>query len=178
MSAQAGTPGRSPDQVDSAFRRSKHPRSVVAGPYGHPFHAIVVTIPIGAWTSSVVFDILALCGVEPAAFSFAAQWLIAIGIIGAVVAAVFGLLDLSTLARATKARRTALIHLTFNTVAVLLFAASFAVRAAQTSQVSVIGFILSVIALICVGVSGFLGGELAYRYGVRVADEETQRRAF
>jgi uncharacterized membrane protein len=29
-----------------------------------------------------------------------------------------------------------------------------------------------------VGVSGFLGGELAYRYGVRVADEETQRTGY
>jgi uncharacterized membrane protein len=27
-------------------------------------------------------------------------------------------------------------------------------------------------------VSGFLGGELAYRYGVRVADEETQQTGF
>ena len=33
---------------------------------------------------------------------------------------------------------------------------------------------LSAVALAALSVSGFLGGELAYRYGVRVADETTQ----
>jgi hypothetical protein len=28
------------------------------------------------------------------------------------------------------------------------------------------------------GAGGFLGGELAYRYGVRVADEATQARGY
>ncbi len=37
---------------------------------------------------------------------------------------------------------------------------------------------LSVIALVLLGVSGWLGGHLSYRYGVRVADEETQAEAF
>jgi uncharacterized membrane protein len=32
--------------------------------------------------------------------------------------------------------------------------------------------------MLCVGFSGFLGGELTYRYGVRVADEETQQRGY
>jgi uncharacterized membrane protein len=38
--------------------------------------------------------------------------------------------------------------------------------------------VVSVVALLLLGVSGFLGGELAYRYGVRVADEQTQRAGF
>ena len=33
---------------------------------------------------------------------------------------------------------------------------------------------LSVVSVAVLGVSGFLGGKLAYRYGVRVADETTQ----
>jgi uncharacterized membrane protein len=138
----------------------------------------VVTIPIGTWTAAVVFDILALCGVEPSAFALAAQWLVAIGVLGALAAAVFGLLDLSTLASGTKARRIGLIHLTLNVAAVLVFAISFVVRAVQPMEVSVAGFVLAVVGLIGVGVSGFLGGELAYRYGVRVADETTQREGF
>jgi uncharacterized membrane protein len=157
--------------------RAKRPRSILAGPYGHPLHATVVTIPIGAWTASIVFDILALCGVEPDAFALAAQWLVAIGVIGALLAAVFGLVDLSNLEAGTKARRTALIHLAFNSAAVVLFVVSFVVRA-QSGDPSVWGFVLSLVGLACVGVSGFLGGELAYRYGVRVADEQTQRKGY
>src|SRR4051794_22364342 len=58
------TPGSRTD-TDFGFRRAKRPRSIVAGPYGHPFHATVVTIPIGAWTAAVVFDIAALLGAAP-----------------------------------------------------------------------------------------------------------------
>jgi uncharacterized membrane protein len=166
MSTRAASAITPPHSDGSPLRRAKRPRSIIAGPYGHPFHAVSITIPIGAWSSSLVFDILALCGVEPDAFALAAQWLVAIGIIGALVAAFLGLMDLSTLAAGTRARRIALTHMVFNTVAIVLFA------------VSVAGFVLSIVAILCVGFSGFLGGELAYRYGVRVADEETQKIGF
>jgi uncharacterized membrane protein len=37
---------------------AKRPVSaVLTGPYGHPFHPILVTVPIGAWVASLVFDI-------------------------------------------------------------------------------------------------------------------------
>lgn len=38
--------------------------------------------------------------------------------------------------------------------------------------------VLSIIGLAVIGVSGFLGGKLAYRYGVRVADESVQGEGF
>ena len=171
--------GRRAERDDaSPLRRAKRPASLLAGPYGHPFHATAVVIPIGAWTASVVFDLLALFGVEPTSFAFAATWLILIGVIGAAIAAVFGLLDLSRIAAGTKARRTGLLHLAFNSAAVLLFLISFFIRLGEPHEEHAIAFILSVIAILGVGVSGFLGGELAYRYGVRVADEETQLRGY
>jgi uncharacterized membrane protein len=157
---------------------AKRPRTPIAGPYGHPFHPIIVTIPIGTWLAGVVFDIVALCGVEPRAFALTSQWLIAIGVIGAVMAACVGLIDLSGIPARTRAKRTGLLHLTFNTIALILFVVSFIVRAVEGPHPSVAGFVLSVVGLIVVGVSGFLGGELAYRYGVRVADEETQRAGY
>lgn len=159
--------------------RSKHPATVLAGPYGHPFHASVVMIPIGAWTASVIFDIASLFTDDRELFVVGAQWLIAIGVVGAVVAAVLGLLDLRVIAPATKARRTALTHLGFNLAAVVLFALSWIVRVAgPEGDLSVLGIILAWVAFLLVGVSGFLGGELAYRYGVRVAEEQTQRNGF
>ncbi len=37
--------------------QAKRPVTVLAGPYGHPFHPILVTVPIGAWVASLVFDV-------------------------------------------------------------------------------------------------------------------------
>ena len=33
-------------------------RSLLAGPAGHPFHPLVVPLPIGAFVSSLIFNIL------------------------------------------------------------------------------------------------------------------------
>jgi uncharacterized membrane protein len=164
--------------TDFGFRRAKRPRSIVAGPYGHPFHATVITIPIGAWTAAVVFDIAALLGAAPHALATGALWLVVIGVIGGLVAAIFGLLDFSQLPAGTHVRRTAIWHLAFNSTAIVLVIVSAIVRVGNPDDPSVGGFILALIGLVIVGVSGYLGGELAYRHGVRVADERDQERAY
>lgn len=38
--------------------------------------------------------------------------------------------------------------------------------------------VVSAVSLAALTVSGYLGGELAYRYGVRVADENTQAEGY
>lgn len=163
-----------------AMHQAKHPKTVLAGPYGHPFHPVLVTIPIGAWVASVVFDIIALASsAREGVFAEGAYWLIGIGIIGAVLAAAFGLMDLLAIPRGTKAFRTGLTHMALNLTVVVLFVIGFAVRAGQGhNEASVTGFVLSLIAVALLGASGSLGGQLAYHYGVRVASEETQKEGF
>lgn len=170
---QTSTP---PD--DTPLMHAKTPASPVAGPYGHPFHPIAVTIPIGAWIAVLVFDIAALSGFEREPFTIAAAWLIAIGVIGAVLAAVFGLMDFTRIVGHTQARRTALIHMTINLAVVVLFVVNFFVHLASPADGSVAGLILTIVALLALGVSGWLGGRLAYHFGVRVADERTQAEGF
>lgn len=162
----------------SALRRAKRPRTPLAGPYGHPFHAMLVTVPIGAWTGAIVFDLVSFLAEDAEPFVRGAMWLVGIGVLGALFAAVFGLLDLSVLTRGTKARRIALTHMTLNITAVALFAVSFLLRLnAPADEPAVAGFVVALLGYAAVGASGFLGGELTYRYGVRVADEETQAEA-
>jgi len=72
--------------------RAKRPRSPLAGSYGHPVHPILVTVPIGAWVASLVFDLMAAFGDEPEVFARGAYWLVVIGIVGALLAALAGLL--------------------------------------------------------------------------------------
>lgn len=162
--------------MTAPHHRAKRPATPLAGPYGHPFHPIFVTVPIGAWVTSLVFDIASRTAGEPEVFVKGAFWLIGVGILGAVVAALFGLMDLIAIPRGTKAFATGITHMALNLGAVVLFAASFAVRRGQLDETPV-GWgpiALSLVGLSLVGVSGWLGGRLAYRYGVRVADEATQ----
>nr|WP_307328336.1 DUF2231 domain-containing protein [Microbacterium sp. SORGH_AS_1204] len=161
-----------------AMRAAKVPRAIVAGPYGHPFHPIAVTIPIGAWSSSLVFDLLGLAADDPRAFATGSRWLIAIGLGGAVAASVLGVLDMSRIPPGTPARRTALVHLTLNVTAMVLFSLSLVLRVLDLARVPVVAFGLSLVASLGLSVSGWLGGKLAYRWGVRVADENTQREGF
>ena len=165
---------------NSPQQRAKQPRSALAGPYGHPFHPILVTIPIGAWVASLVFDIIGLVSDDPAPYVQGAWILIVIGLIGAVLAAIWGFLDYVQLARGTAARRTATIHLVLNLSVTVLFVINLLVRlsADDHDEVSITGFILSIVGLAALGVSGWLGGKLAYHYGVRVADERTQLDGF
>jgi uncharacterized membrane protein len=169
----------SPARASTPLHRAKHPQNILAGPYGHPVHPILIPIPIGAWVASVVFDLAALLSNEPEIFAEGATWLIGIGILGALAAAVFGLLDLSAIARGTKAFVIGVVHMTLNLLIVALYAVNFALRRSQGyDDVSGTALVLSLIALSLLGASGWLGGKLAYHYGVRVADEEKQAEGF
>jgi uncharacterized membrane protein len=158
----------------------KRPVTAVAGPYGHPFHPILVTVPIGAWVASLVFDVIARVGDEPAVFAKGAYWLVGVGIVGALVAAVFGFLDLLAIPTGTKASKTALTHMALNLTVVVLFVVGFLLRRDEFGEdgAPTSALVLSVVALALLGASGWLGGKLTYRYGVRVADEATQADGF
>lgn len=161
-------------------QRAKRPRTALAGPYGHPFHPILVTIPIGTWVASLIFDIIGLVSDDPEPYIRGAWVLIVIGLIGAVVAAIWGFLDYLQLGKGTQARRTATIHMAINLGIVVLFIINLLVRlsAREDDEVSIWGLILTIVGLAALGVSGWLGGKLAYHYGVRVADERTQAEGF
>jgi uncharacterized membrane protein len=135
-----------------------------------------VTIPIGAWVASLVFDIAAHASDEEGAFAAGAYWLIGIGVIGAVLAAIFGLLDLLAIPRGTKAFTTGLTHMALNLTVVVLYVVNFLIRRSDGYEdaAGAAPLILSIVALVLLSASGWLGGKLAYRYGVRVADERTQ----
>ncbi|MGW4823119.1 DUF2231 domain-containing protein [Streptomyces sp. NPDC004227] len=162
--------------------QAKRPVSAsLAGPYGHPFHPILVTVPIGAWVTSLVFDIASHLVHRPGFLTQGSQWLIAIGVIGALLAALTGFLDLFAIPTGTPAFRTALVHMTLNLLVTAAYTVNFLWRYSNHTGGGSVGLgtlILSTVSLAALGVSGFLGGKLAYRYGVRVADESTQAEGY
>lgn len=168
--------------ADQSHLQAKRPVSAsLAGPYGHPFHPILVTVPIGAWVTSLVFDIASHVVHRPGFLTQGSQWLIAVGVIGALLAAMVGFLDLFAIPAATRAFRTALVHMTLNLAVTAAYAVNFLWRHSTYTDGASVGIgqlVLSAISVAALGVSGFLGGKLAYRYGVRVADENTQTEGY
>jgi len=161
---------------------AKRPVSrALAGPYGHPFHPILVTVPIGAWVCGLVFDIASRVVDDPGFLAKGSVWLIAIGVIGAVLAAMVGLLDLFAIPSGTRAFRVGLTHMSLNLLVTAAYAANFLWRLAdhgQSASVATGPLVLSALSLVILAGSGYLGGKLAYHYGVRVADEATQAEGF
>jgi uncharacterized membrane protein len=159
----------------------KRPLTALAGPYGHPFHPMLVAVPIGCWIASLVFDIASHIVDRPGFLTQASEWLIALGVLGALAAATFGLMDLLAIPRGTRAFLTGRIHAGLNLAVTVSYAANFAWRhGSYTKGDAVSGgpLLLSVVSLLVLSASGWLGGKLAYHYGVRVADERTQADGF
>ena len=160
----------------NTLHQAKRPVTALAGPYGHPFHPILVTVPIGSWVASLVFDIASRFTAQPAFLTEGSTWLIAIGVVGAVLAAAVGFLDLFAIPTGTRAFRTGLVHMSLNLAVVAGYAGNFLWRQATAGAGAVAWapLLLSVVCLAALAVSGSLGGKLAYRYGVRVVDEAAQ----
>ncbi len=167
--------------MTSDLQQAKHPVSpVLAGPYGHPLHPILVTVPIGAWVASLVFDLASRVVADPGFLARGSLWLLGLGIVEALAAALVGFLDLLVVPTGTSAFRTGLVHAGLNLVVTAGYLGGFLWR--RTSDLSTsVGWgplALSAACLAALAVSGYLGGMLAYRYGVRVADEATQATGY
>lgn len=164
------------------MQQAKQPVSAaLAGPYGHPYHPMLVTVPIGAWVASLVFDIASRLVPSAAALAEGSTWLLGIGVVGALAAATVGALDLFAIPPGTRAFRIGLLHMALNLVATAAYAGNLAWRLpgyGGGGPVSIGPLVLSAASLAVLAVSGYLGGMLAYRYGVRVATENTQLEGY
>jgi uncharacterized membrane protein len=135
---------------------------------GHPIHPMLVPIAIGGFVLSFAFDIV--CWISGAAapntWTTVAYYTMLGGIAGALLAAVFGLIDLLSLP-AGPVKSTGVRHMLLNLVVVALFAANAWLRHANPSDLK-IPMGLSVVAIAMLLVSGWLGGKLVFEGGVGV----------
>ena len=137
---------------------------------GHPIHPMLIVLPLGLFISAVVFDALFLWRGTPA-FATVAYWNIAGGIVGGLLAAVFGLIDWLAIPANTRAKRIGLLHGGSNVVVVVLFASVWWMRGqSQETTVTTLWFAVEVVALAIGSVAGWLGGELVDRLAVGVDD--------
>jgi len=138
---------------------------------GHPIHPILIPFPIGLLVFSLVADLIYLWRGNPVWENYVAFYTLLGGIIGAVAAAVPGLIDWATLTDPA-AVKVANWHARVNIVGLLIFIASFYLRttsgATWIAGMPRLPIMLSFIGVIGLGVAGYLGGELVFRHGVGV----------
>src|SRR4051812_11763369 len=136
---------------------------------GHPIHPMLIVFPLGLLATAVVFDIVALSTGDTSWFGIS-FWMIAAGIIGGLLAAVFGLVDWWAIPSGTRAKAIGLWHGGGNVVVVVLFGSSWLLRRPSPTQPGTGALALSFAGVILALVSGWLGGELVDRLGMGVDD--------
>ena len=133
---------------------------------GHPLHPIIVTLPLGAWTLTSLFDLL---GEERAA-----DLCLRVGVVGAVSAALSGLAQWNEVTDRERPRRIGVMHSSLNTVATGLYVGSWVLRARGQRHA---GVVTAVAGLAVTSLSGWLGGHLSYTLGVGVEEDAFTRQA-
>lgn len=158
---------------------------------GHPIHPMLIPIPIGLLVGSLVADLVYMA--DGSIFWYdMAWWTMAFGVIAALVAAVPGLIDYNaTVKHDRKAKAVGLAHMIINLSVVGLYVLNLALRydrLAADGPMLGATLALSILAILALSASGWLGGELVYRFGVGMgraeprvtiapeAAEETTRR--
>lgn len=149
-----------------------NPRST-ASLRGHPIHVMLVPVPIFCFVATLVTDIVywRTAAMQWANFS---AWLLVIGILFALLAAIAGLIDFFNEPR-IRELRPAWIHVVGNVTVLILsiFNAMIHSRDAYTSVVPT-GLILSAIVVAILLVTGWNGWTMVYRYHVGVRPEESR----
>jgi uncharacterized membrane protein len=116
----------------------------------------------------VAFDIVGLVQSNYSWFGVS-YWMITAGIIGGLLAAVFGLIDWIAIPSGTRAKSIGLLHGGTNVLVVLLFIVSWFIRNGSDAHVpSTVGLGCSFVAVVLALVGGWLGGELVDRLGIGV----------
>lgn len=145
-------------------------------PLGLPVHSLLVHLPIGLWTLSFLFDLGSRLGLTGTWGVQAAFYTLALGLVTAIAAALFGLMDWVDLRADHPARAVANTHMVLNLAAMALYLFNGWVRlgllTAEATPFAPLA--LSFVAIALLYVSGYLGGRLVYDEGVGVGRHRRQ----
>ena len=144
---------------------------------GHPIHPMLVVFPVGLWITSLGFDIAYLATGNRFWYALS-YWDMLAGVVGALVAAIPGFVDYFTLNLGPRARAVATTHMALNLAAVVLFVINLVLRAAFAAANAPTFYwvsAFSIIIVLGVAASGWLGGHLVYLEQVAVVTEPAER---
>ena len=139
---------------------------------GHPLHPVIIPLPIGLWIFSLISDLIFKFGYGGPVWNDVSFYSLAGGIVGALIAALPGLIDLVSLEN-PKTKSIAIWHMIINLLAVALYCVNFWLRMHRAPGNN-LPIILSVAGVVLITISGWLGGELVYVRGVAVKQPPDQ----
>jgi uncharacterized membrane protein len=149
----------------------------------HPIHPMVVPLPIGLFTWTLIAGIVFFVNDNLMWYDIA-FWSGIAGIGSALLAAVFGFIDYLSMPMRSRTRAIATVHMVVNLFVVALFFAATMMmidRNAVSGTQQMIVLALHIAGVAALVVSGWLGGEMVYRHHVAVspvpaAESEAARR--
>lgn len=141
------------------------PRST-ASIAGHPIHPMLVPFPIAFLVGALLTDIAYVKW--GGMWAYASTWLIAAGIVSALLAAIFGFTDFFGEKRIRRIK-VAWWHMAGNLLVVVLSIWNLLIHN-RDGAIAVIptGVTLSAIVTVLLVLNGWMGGHLVYRHGVAV----------
>jgi uncharacterized membrane protein len=152
----------------------RNPRST-ASLFGHPIHPMLVGFPITFITSALASDIAYTTG-HSAYWGLASCWLLGAALATLVVAGSFGLIDFLFEPRIRKHVRVWL-HLGINVIILVLVTVNLSVRFLNAVDLIVpTGVVLSAVSTGLLGISGWLGWDIVYRYRMGIKDDPDWKR--
>lgn len=135
---------------------------------GHLVHPMLVAFPLGLLGGAVAFDTLWLTHRE-SEFALVSYWLLGAGLLGGLLAAIFGFWDWWVIPEGTRAKRIGGIHGITNAVALVMFCVSWYMRRNSADLIpDPQALTASFLGLGTAMFGGWLGGELVERLGVGV----------
>lgn len=128
---------------------------------------MLVPVPIGCWIFSFACDLTFVLGSGASLWFTLGFWTMIGGAVGALAAAVPGVIDMLSLKAAPK--KIALIHMSLNISIVLLYAVNIGMRL-QGGGVAGLPFAFSIAGVSLLAVSGWLGGHMVFVHRVGVKE--------
>lgn len=134
---------------------------------GHPIHPMLIVFPLGLLSVAAIFDIVYLC-TNNGHWADVSFWIIAAGIIGGLVAAVFGLIDWLAIPAGTRAKYIGAGAWAKECGGRRAFYRERVAAPARPNHPRLLPIILGFAGVALAFFSGWLGGELVYRLNIAV----------
>ena len=131
----------------------------------HPIHPMLVPIPIGCWILSLGCDAAFVLGAGATHWATVSFWAMLAGLLGAIAAAVPGVVDMLSLRGTPK--KLALTHMALNVTVMVLYAMNFGMRV-NGGAIAGLPFAFSIAGVTLLAISGWLGGHMVYVHRVGV----------
>jgi uncharacterized membrane protein len=155
--------------------------------YGHPFHPLLVALPIGLFAWTFVADIIYIASDKDHTWYDISLWSGAAAVVTALIAALPGFGDYFTIGIKSEARVMGAAHMLLNLATVGLFAIALLMmidnNAVDGTNLAIV-VVLHALAVGLLTVSGVLGGEMTFRHHLaviphagEVEQEEERHRA-